>query len=273
MKIITVGDNVCDCYLDSKIFYPGGNCVNVAVNVRRNGLETAYLGILGNDDKAEHLKSCLLKERVDISHCRYVLAVSGQPGVKIRENGDRQFVRLREDTAQTLFKIQLIKDDLEYIKQFELLHTSIYSSLDGELYKLKNLIDVSYDYSDLDEEQFSVVEQTAKYVKYAFLSASNLSDKFRNKVIDFFFNAGTEIVCITNGKNETKLYTKDQTYKILPKETNVVDTMGAGDSFIAGFLTKILESTNIQEAMEYATLRAKETCEIEGGFGYPHPLR
>ena len=33
MKLIAVGDNVTDCYLDEGIYYPGGNAVkNIAVH-------------------------------------------------------------------------------------------------------------------------------------------------------------------------------------------------------------------------------------------------
>lgn len=35
MKLIAVGDNVTDCYLNEGVFYPGGCCVNVAVNSKR----------------------------------------------------------------------------------------------------------------------------------------------------------------------------------------------------------------------------------------------
>ena len=38
-KMIAVGDNVVDCYLDDHVYYPGGNAVNVAVNCRRDGIE------------------------------------------------------------------------------------------------------------------------------------------------------------------------------------------------------------------------------------------
>lgn len=34
MKLIAVGDNVTDCYLDEGIYYPGGNAVNVAVDCK-----------------------------------------------------------------------------------------------------------------------------------------------------------------------------------------------------------------------------------------------
>lgn len=47
MRIIGIGDNVVDCYLDQGLYYPGGNCVNVAVNakeqVRRKRTTLVYL--------------------------------------------------------------------------------------------------------------------------------------------------------------------------------------------------------------------------------------
>ena len=54
MKLIAIGDNVCDCCLDECIFFPGGNCVNVAVHAKRNGAEKVnYTGVLGNDYMAD----------------------------------------------------------------------------------------------------------------------------------------------------------------------------------------------------------------------------
>ena len=32
MKLICIGDNVVDCYLDEGVCYPGGDAVNVAVH-------------------------------------------------------------------------------------------------------------------------------------------------------------------------------------------------------------------------------------------------
>ena len=53
MKIISVGDNVVDCYRDQQIYYPGGNAVNVAVNCKRFGAEkSSYIGIFGDDEPA-----------------------------------------------------------------------------------------------------------------------------------------------------------------------------------------------------------------------------
>ena len=48
--------------------------------------------------------------------------------------------------------------------------------------------------------------------------------------------------------------------------------MGAGDSFIAGFLTNYGDTKNMKEALSFAAAKAAATCRIHGGFGYPHPM-
>ena len=132
-KMIAVGDNVVDCYLDDHVYYPGGNAVNVAVNCRRDGIEdVAYIGMFGNDGKAEHLKWALTQENVHFERSRTMYAPSGSPGVRLID-GDRKFVGGPRNTAQHLARIRLTPEDLDYIEQYGLCHTSCFSSIEYEL--------------------------------------------------------------------------------------------------------------------------------------------
>jgi fructoselysine 6-kinase len=56
-------------------------------------------------------------------------------------------------------------------------------------------------------------------------------------------------------------------------ETNVVDTLGAGDAFAARFLVEYLGGSPIGEALEKAALSAAETCGYYGAFGYGIPFQ
>ena len=56
------------------------------------------------------------------------------------------------------------------------------------------------------------------------------------------------------------------------KEVEVVDTMGAGDSFIAGFLTSYVDNGNLEAALDYAATCSARTCQVHGGLGHPHSL-
>lgn len=63
MKLIAIGDNVVDVYLERNEMYPGGNALNVAVLSRQFGAaETAFIGIVGNDTEGDHILESLKKK-------------------------------------------------------------------------------------------------------------------------------------------------------------------------------------------------------------------
>ncbi|WP_078544738.1 PfkB family carbohydrate kinase [Litchfieldia alkalitelluris] len=272
MKLITIGDNVVDCYLDQQKYYPGGNCVNVAVNAKRNGAsEVAYIGIFGNDEPAEHIKYVLKQEGIDYRFSRDVIGISGQPQVTLTEDNDRIFVGGPKNTVQHKFKIQLVQEELDYIKTFGLSHVSCYSSMESELPKLSQVSKVSYDFSN--KKDLTYIESIAPYISYAFFSAAELSkeefDRFINDLAVFQF----EVIGLTRGGRPAIFVKNGRIYEQNLRDISVVDTMGAGDSLIAGFLTSYMSGETIEAAIENGTRSAERTCQEHGGFGYPKELK
>ena len=83
---------------------------------------------------------------------------------------------------------------------------------------------------------------------------------------------GNQIAGVTRGKDGAMFYDGTNFYSQGIKPANAVDTMGAGDSFIAGFLTRYEDTGKMEEALDYAAERAALTCGVRGGFGHPHPM-
>ncbi|WP_068617841.1 PfkB family carbohydrate kinase [Paenibacillus tuaregi] len=270
MRIIAVGDNVADCYLDQGLYYPGGNAVNVAVNCKRNGCqEVSYIGVFGNDKKSDHIMDSLDKEGISYRYSRRVYANSGSPGVKLVGN-DRVFVRGAQDTAQHVLRLRLTPADLEYIAGHDVCHTSCYSSIERELPVIKEHCDISFDFSTRTDEDY--LRQVCPYIKYAFFSGAELDSAQIEALIKTCHALGTEIVGITLG-SEGALFSKNGVqYKQGVTPADVVDTMGAGDSFIAGFLVSYLKKGVMEEALQSGANSAAYTCTFYGGFGYPKPM-
>ena len=65
-----MGDNVVDCYVALGEMFPGGNCLNVAVNISRFGAQSAYIGAIGRDPAGDVIYEALQAEHVDISRLR-----------------------------------------------------------------------------------------------------------------------------------------------------------------------------------------------------------
>ena len=47
MRVLGIGDNVADHYLNTNVIYPGGNAFNFAAFARLLGAEADYLGVFG----------------------------------------------------------------------------------------------------------------------------------------------------------------------------------------------------------------------------------
>lgn len=271
MKMITIGDNVVDCYLDQGKYYPGGNCVNVAVNCKRSGAEeVGYIGIFATDDKAAHIKSVLDLEGIHYHRSRVVEGLSGQPKVNLTEEGDRVFISSPKNTVQHMVKLKLNPEDYDYIKNFDVCHTSCYSSMEEELPSLSQYIKVSYDFSD--KYNHTNIARVCPFISYGFFSGAHLSDEELNSLVMELGEYNLEVIGITRGSKPDLFIYHGKKYFQEVIETDIVDTMGAGDSFIAGFLTSFYNGKDIQEALEFGAKRASLTCGFYGGFGYPKDL-
>lgn len=270
MKLIAIGDNVADCYLDQGVYYPGGNAVNVAVNCKRNGWEeVAYIGVFGDDSKAEHIQYALGQEGVTYDYSRKVYAPSGSPGVKLVDN-DRVFVRGAQNTAQHVLRLRLMPADLDYISRFDLCHTSCYSSIETELETIKAHCAISFDFSTRRDTAY--LERVCPHVRYAFFSGADLETAELDELIAVCHKLGTEIVGVTRGSSGAVFSRNGERFEQGITPTTIVDTMGAGDSFIAGFLTSYASDGEMQKALQYGADRAAYTCTYYGGFGYPQKM-
>jgi len=77
---------------------------------------------------------------------------------------------------------------------------------------------------------------------------------------------GPKVIIATLGKNGSIGYDGNSWYRFGIIECKVVDTMGAGDSFIAGFLYGILNGLNVQDSMEAGAQNSAVTIGYQGAW-------
>lgn len=267
MKLIAVGDNVVDVYMDRKMMYPGGNALNVAVLSKEYGAEkSGYIGVLGNDHIGDHIVSTLQINDIDIGRIRRAVGTNGQAFVDLNKHGDRVFVHSNKGGVQQYLSVRINKEDINYFKEFDILHTSIYSNLDKEIKELSKHVNVSYDFSDHYED--TNLDLVCPYLSLAFLSGSHLDNEGIQNTIDYIHKLGTKMVIVTRGEKGVILSDNGSRYYQDKVKAEVIDTLGAGDSFIAAFLTNYLETNCIKSSLEFGVEKAAMTCEVNGAFGH-----
>lgn len=262
-SLIGVGDNTFDRYLDRNTMYPGGNAVNVPVFYRRHGGKAAYLGWVGDDRRGALLLEALRAEDVDISRCRVVNHPTGRCDIELRD-GDRQFMGSIPG-ARKLIKLE--EPDYDYISGFDIVHTSIYSFIEPYLPELGNASKLlSFDFSSDWTQNY--LEDSLPHVDAAFLSAPNLGDAELEKLVKWIHGVNHGLVVVTRGERGSTAYDGDRLYSQGVVETRIVDTLGAGDSYIARVLYETQRGTELGEAMRRASESAAETCGYYGAWGH-----
>jgi fructoselysine 6-kinase len=268
VQVIGVGDNTVDRYLDLRTMFPGGNAVNVAVLAHRYGHPASYLGWLGDDAHGRLILDALDAEGIDTSHCRVVQGANAYNDVSLVDS-DRVFGAYDHGVSAD---IDLTEEDLRFISQHDVTHTSIYSHLESDLERLGRASRyLSFDFADGWDRAY--LSSLLPCVDLALVSYPARSRSQTEDLMRWMLARGPELVLVTQGADGAMVYDGMRAYRQGIVEAEVVDTLGAGDAFAARFLVEHLGGTPIPAALEAAAESAAETCGYYGAFGHGIPFQ
>lgn len=263
--IFSVGDNVADYYPEEKRIYAGGGAYNVAVIAKRLGAKAGYYGVFGTDENAKFLYDSLKKERVaypaaDIRKGRNAVSI-------IKKEGKEALV---EAVDKGVYKnISINKNVLEIIKNSKIVYSNIYSYFEDYLPRLHYKTRLAFDFSYLRNKEY--LKDILPKIDIAFFSEAKKTEdpeEFLNWAAKF----GVEAAVMTLGENGVLLKIGENIIKKESQVANVIDTLGAGDAFIAGFLTILSkEEKNYQKALAEGLKTAAKYLKLKGSLGISQP--
>ncbi len=265
MRLLGAGDNVVDRYRDLGLMYPGGNALNVAVAAARGGAAAAYVGAVGTDRAGDVVLAGLRAEGIDVSRVRVVEGPNAYADVMLVD-GDRVFV----GADPTISRFRLDADDLAFASSFDLVHTGDCSMLEDQVADLAAVAPLSFDFSVHRDPAY--LEPILPHLAVACFSASDLDEE---GALDLLANAvarGPRLALATRGTAPALLHDGRRTWRQPVVEGPVVDTLGAGDSFIGRFLVGVIAGEDLAVALHAAASAAATTCGQYGAFGHGSPL-
>ncbi len=263
---VTVGD------ASGFVKAPGGAPANVAVAVARLGYESAFMGQVGDDPFGSHLAEILDAESVNIDGLTYSSeARTALAFVSNTEDGDRSFMFYRHPSADMLMTPDDVNTDV--IDDSDIFHfgsitminePSKSATLKAVQYALDAGKFVSYDpnlrlplWGSAELAKAGMLEGF-DYANFVKISEEELEFLTGGKDVTPLWRDNIEMICITYGHNGAEIHLKDGTMvKHGGYTVRAVDTTGAGDSFVAGILTSILEhpddyKSHLPEILEFA---------------------
>lgn len=266
--ILGIGDNVVDQYLDLGLMFPGGNALNVPVLARRYGAEAAYIGVLGNDRAGQHILESLRAEEVDVSHVQFVARPNRYARVTL-VNGDRVFLPGGNKDVTGL--LTLSASDHQFMRRFDVVHSSVHSYIEDDLPEIrKHSRHVSFDFSHVFDRP--ILDRILPHVDFAFFSGAGMDLAEIRDAQREIARKGPRLVLVTRGAEGTILFLDGAFFEQAPVPTKIVDTLGAGDAFIARFLVGFLQGEEVTVVLRGAAEAAAATCTAYGAFNHGIPL-
>jgi len=292
-KVACVGILVADVIVETVEKYPekgvletvnsitmhnGGNAMTAAINLRKLGVESSMVGMVGADMFGTFLEGKLQENGVDTKGLKKNFKSQTSASVlMIDRSGERSFFHTRGANAEFSEK-DIDYTVIEGCDAVFVTGTFLMDNFDGEetmkfLQKCKEMgkttfLDVCWDstgkWGELLDMSMPYIDYLMPSIDEAICIAGKDSPE---EIADVFAAKGAKNVIIKLGSKGSYLRKEGETSgQIFPPYyvENPVDTTGAGDSFCSGFLASFARDKSLEDCMTFANATGAHCVTAKG---------
>ena len=239
---------------------PGGKGANQAVACARQGASTAMVGRVGCDAFGPELVQSLENSQVDVSNVRALEGRStGTATILVNESGENRIIVVPGanacwQSADVVALEHLICNAKAVVMQFEIpMETILQVSAFARRCGVKVVINPAPVknippelYANLDVLIVNEIEASL----LTHVEVNTLDEAFAAG--DVLLAKGVGAVCLTLGERGAILVTPRKRLHVPAIPVSVVDTTGAGDSFVGGFVASLVDGAGVETALRVA---------------------
>lgn len=236
-RLCAVGFCCADVYEDLGKFYPTGNGIDWGIHLARMGVPVSAVSVVGDDAYGERMRQALSVEGVDVSHLRIEEGDTCVMRMGLRNGTDRVHL---EEVEGVMADYAFTEEEVEFVKGHHLLHTDLFGNVLDHLKEWHDAgVKVVMDFSVFSRDPAYHCEDYFPYVDYAFMSCDGPEEPARTWIREVQ-SFGPRIVTATRGAEGSVSYDGRRFHSCGIVACEVVNTVGAGDSYIAGFTYGLL---------------------------------
>ncbi|MBP3950436.1 aminoimidazole riboside kinase [Bacillus suaedae] len=255
---------------------PGGAPANVAVGVSRLGVNSSFIGKVGDDLLGKFLKETLNQYQVKTKQMSFSKDIrTGVVFVTNGEEGERSFDFYINPSADRFFEANEI--DVDHLTGHKILHfgsISLISSPTKEATQFavklakENGMLISYDPNlrlslwESEEHARQTIKSMLSEADILKISEEELEfitgEKDIQKGMDQLADYQISLVLVTLGADGSYVVTDNGHHHVSAMKVNAVDTTGAGDAFVSGILYSVhqyegdIKTLPLEKAVEMA---------------------
>lgn len=277
LNFVSFGEVLFDVFKNDKKI--GGAPLNLALRISSFGFPVSMISAVGNDNDGKTILAYIEEKGLNTQGINTLDAFkTGLVDVQINNRGSATYDiehpsawdKIERNKAIDgivqkadvfLFGSLVCRDEISKKTLFGLLENKqMYKVFDVNLrkphYKMETLQDlmVHADFIKFNDEELIEVSQ----------SLGSTFSSIEDNMMFISQLTNTKSICVTKGKHGSVLLWKENLYYNAGFFIKVVDTVGAGDSFLAALISKLLSDDNPQEAIDFASAIGAMVASCEG---------
>ena len=263
-------------------FSAGGSAANSTVTASKLGLTSGIIGKVGFDEYGWSVIQSLRKQKVNLDHAFVDFQnPTGVSLITVNRKGIPQFVQMI-GASEPICPEEIRQGYIENARHLHMTGLNLEALVKvAEIAKNSNLT-VSFDPGRKKSELgYKTLMPALKNVDVLFVNRKearallavdvnepimNVMEKLRNKI------GKDKTYIIKGGKEDVLAYSSTTKVSVSTFKVKVIDTVGAGDAFNAGFLTAFLEGKSLQDTVTYGVGCSAIKCTREGAQSSPSRL-
>lgn len=264
------------------IYQPGGSAANTTRVIAGLGLNCAMIAKIGQDKWGEFYRESLKKKNIDPYLCISIENETGQILSLVSPDGERTMCPIlgacMDITPHDIKPEWFDTTNLFYLDAYnfyypEMIRFALESAMTRNCKIAMDITshEIIKDYKDLILEfikkgAFSLIFSNARE---AYELTGEKDPESAAKILGQY----CPLVTIMQGKKGALCYSQEKLYSSLAQKVEAIDTTGAGDIFIGGFLFGYLSDQPLQKCLDIGNKTAAQGVQHFGGELPPETLK
>jgi sulfofructose kinase len=251
---------------------PGGQVATTVVACQSWGLNTRYVGKLGDDDAARLHAQEFVRTGVEGQLIRVPEAASARSLILVDRHGERT-VLCRRDERLILQPEELKR---EWVVNARALHVDGHDTAAATLAARWARAAGVPTVADLDEI-YEGVDALIENIDYLIVSRDfpcrlTGEDSLQAALREMQLRFGCLLTAATLGQDGVLAWDGERFHHAAAYRVHTVDTTGAGDIFHAGFIFGLLQGWTLERQLDFSCAAAAMNCMSEGARGGIRPV-
>ncbi|WP_298948593.1 carbohydrate kinase [uncultured Polaribacter sp.] len=275
-RIVCFGEVLWDVFPTHKKI--GGAPLNVASRLSSFNNSVAMVSAIGQDEYGQKLIEFLNKNKVNTDNIQIKKEFqTGKVNVMLNEKGSASYdikyprawdkIRFTEGARNVVINSDAFVFG-SLVARDETSRNTLYQLIEFAKYKIFDL-NLREPYYTI--EVLSYLMEKADFIKFnddeLYEVCKKLGSKYNSLEQNLRFiseKTNTQYVCVTKGPHGAVLFYNDKLFYNSGFQINVIDTVGAGDSFLASLISQLLNKVHPQKAIDFACAVGALVAQSEG---------